>query len=526
MTVRVVDPRPSFASLWQRAVAVAPDNTFLAYEGADGELRNWTYREFDDLTARLGSRFDELGVCPGDSVHVALANCPTFVAVWLATALRGLVLIPSDPRSTSRELRTHIERTKPVVGVCSTANAAAYVAASDGMETIESAEAAEIDQALLGEPATGGASVSPTWSDRAAVLFTSGTTSAPKGVVVTQGNYAFTARVMAAAARLTPPDRFLVALPLFHANAQYYCIAPAIATASTVCLVPRFSARNYLAQAARLRATHVSLFAAPIRMILARGATPISGLSIRHAWYAQRLSIDEFEAIGTLLGCRPRELYGMTELMGGVVSGPATAAWSEAIGYPTLGCRIGTRAPDEHADDEEGGIGRELVVAGRRGIELCDGYLDDPETTAASWEGEWFKTGDLVETAEDGSLRFAGRRGETLKVAGENVSILEVEAVLNSHPAVQESAVVGEPDPVRDEVPVAFVVVQDGAATSAEALVDFCAERLSPAKRPRSVNLIAELPRTSVGKIRRHRLRPPGREPKGISESDAGRHSQ
>lgn len=156
----------------------------------------------------------------------------------------------------------------------------------------------------------------------------------------------------------------------------------------------------------------------------------------------------------------------------------------------------------------------EIVVGGERGRRVFAGYLDDAETTARSFDGDWFRTDDLAWLDAEGRFRFAGRRGDVLKVAGENVSIVEVESVLAAHPAVFEAAVVGEPDPVRDEVPMAYVVLRE-TATGAEAqeLTAWCAARLSPAKRPREIRFVPELPRTSVGKIRKFMLAQGQRRP-------------
>jgi crotonobetaine/carnitine-CoA ligase len=338
-------------------------------------------------------------------------------------------------------------------------------------------------------------------------MFTSGTTSAPKGVVVTQANYAFAGDVMAAAASLSAVDRQLVVLPMFHANAQYYSFASAISVGASVALMSAFSATRFLEQAARHRATHASLFAAPMRMILAKGAEAVPDITLRHCWYAQNVTLDQYETLSELLGCRPRQLYGMTETIPAVLTNRAMAPIPHSMGEPTLGCRVDLRTVD--ADDpvppgEEG----EVVVGGDQGSTIFAGYLDDAKTTEASFRGGWFRTGDLATRDADGRYYFVGRRGDVLKVAGENVSTVEVETVIADHPSVLEAAVVGMPDEIRDEVPVAHVVLAPGAPhASARDLATWCEERLAPAKRPRAIFFVDELPRTSVGKIRKFLLK-------------------
>jgi crotonobetaine/carnitine-CoA ligase len=139
---------------------------------------------------------------------------------------------------------------------------------------------------------------------------------------------------------------------------------------------------------------------------------------------------------------------------------------------------------------------------------LFAGYLDDPETTRASFDGTWFLTGDRAHREVDGRFIFDGRRSDVLKVAGENVSTVEVEQVIGAFPGVLEVAVVGHPDEIRDEVPVAFVVAQDPADPPDVAeLHVWCEQRLAKSKRPRDITLVDQLPRTSVGKIRKFLLR-------------------
>jgi crotonobetaine/carnitine-CoA ligase len=498
---------PTFAARWRQAVDARGSATFLVFEAPDGSTTEWTYAEFDALVARVAGGLVERGVERGSAVHLVLTNSPAFVAVWLACTRLGAWIVPSDPGATAPELAGHITRTKPTVGICSTERRETYGAARPHMPVIAVDEADTHLDPLAGAPVAWSARPEPQPLDRAAVMFTSGTTSAPKGVVVTQANYAFAGDAMAAAAQLTQDDRQLVVLPLFHANAQYYSFASAISAGASVALMHTFSASQFLAQAARHQATHASLFAAPMRMILARGATPVAGMRLRHCWYAQNVTDDQYETLSSLLGCRPRQLYGMTETIPAVLTNRALDPVPALMGEPTLGCRVDVRRQDDGGPVADGEIG-EVVVAGTAGITLFDGYLDDEATTSASYRDGWFRTGDLARRDADGRYAFAGRRSDVLKVAGENVSVVEVEAVLAEHPSVLEAAVVGEPDPIRDEVPVGFVVQHpERPPVTPDELMAWCEERLAKSKRPRRIELVDELPRTSVGKIRKFLLK-------------------
>jgi crotonobetaine/carnitine-CoA ligase len=505
-----------FGDVWADAVITAPDSSFLRFESSSGEVREWSYGEFDLLVGRMATALVEAGAMPGDAVHLALTNSPAFVAAWLATIRLGAWVVPSDPMGRTPELAGHIERTRPTVGLYADSRGEEYLAAAGDLQTIAFDEADTDLGQLDGKPHTD-------WPrlhirDRAAEMFTSGTTGRPKGVEITQANYAFAGKVMAEAAGLQSHHRQLVVLPLFHANAQYYSFASAIWAGASVALMHTFSASQFLAQAAQHRATHASLFAAPIRMILARGANPVEGLQLEHCWYAMNISDDQYEVMSGLLGCKPRQLYGMTETIPAVLTDEAVDPLPSSMGYTTPGCLVDVHDTNG-ASTPDGEVG-EIVVGGERGVTLFAGYLDDPATTAASFDGDWFRTGDRARRDADGRYFFDGRRADVLKVGGENVSTVEVEQVLAAHPAGLEAAVIGMPDPVRDEVPVAFVVATDPARPpTTQELFDWCTERLAKSKRPRDISFVDELPRTSVGKIRKFLLKDPTAE---ISGKGAG----
>jgi crotonobetaine/carnitine-CoA ligase len=409
----------------------------------------------------------------------------------------------------SAELAGHLARTRPVVGVCAAERSDVYRAAVDAAEArdlrVIEVDEADVDLVPFGTLELGDwPVVAPL--DRAAVMFTSGTTGLPKGVEITQANYAFAGKVMAEAAGLRPEHRQIVVLPLFHANAQYYSFASAIWVGASVALMPTFSASGFVEQVRRHRATHASLFAAPMRMILARGVTDDTRpVALEHCWFAQNITDDQHATLTRVFGCAPRQLYGMTETIPAVLTDEAEHPVPSSMGFVSPGCEVDVHDADG-ASVAPGVVG-EIVVGGERGITLFAGYLDMPEVTADSFRGRWFRTGDRATRDADGRYVFDGRRSDVLKVAGENVSIVEVESVLSAHPGVLEAAVVGRPDPVRDEVPVAFVVARDPARPpSLDSLRSWCEEHLAKAKRPHEITLLDELPRTSVGKIRKFLL--------------------
>ena len=454
----------SFSEVWERTLKNHSDDVFLIFENLESDTVKWTYSDFNKEVSKIASLLLKHDVKSGDSIHLALANCPVFIAVWLAAIRLGAWIVPSDPMGSAEDLMSHIERTRPKVGFCAKSRSEVYQKACGNLPFIE------IDEMSVTPELCNFSEVeswpTPNALDRAAVMFTSGTTGLPKGVEITQANYAFAGHAMALAASLTSDDRQFVVLPLFHATR--------------------------------------SIIAAPIRMILARGE-PVDGLKLRHCWFAQNITQEQYETVTEWFGCRPRQLYGMTETIPAVLTDERNDPDPSSMGLVTSGCLVDLQRPDgTSVDTDEVG---EIVVGGEVGITIFNGYLDAPDVTNESFRDGWFLTGDRAKRDIDGKFFFDGRRSDVLKVSGENVSIVEVESVLAEHPEVLEAAVVGMPDDIRDEVPVAFVVPVPGKDfPSLEDLSDWCEKRLTKAKRPQKITFLDELPRTSVGKIRKYLL--------------------
>ncbi|WP_349827582.1 class I adenylate-forming enzyme family protein [Brevibacterium litoralis] len=520
---RTPDP-DTFAALWETTVAAHGARVFLTFRDATHPDATWTYAAFDRAVRTFADRLRAHGVGRGDTVHLCLANSPVFVAAWLATSRLGACMVPVDPSSGRTELGTQIARTSAALTVTTTDRATELGAdLPDHPVLVVTGDAADLGPGGVADasPATAAeapAEIGP--DDRIAIMFTSGTTSQPKGVVLTQANYAYTARTMAELAGLRPEHRWLVVLPLFHGNAQFYCFASAIAVGASVALTHAFSASGWAAQARELAATHASLFAAPIRMILARTPEGTAPLSLTHVWFAQNLSQGHHARFGALCGVHPRQLYGMTETTAVATAQSPERAGPDTIGPAVPGRRIDLVDPATGEPTAEGpGV---IVVHGVRGRDLFLEYMDAPEINARVFgraedgtgeEGaghDTFSTGDLARRDAAGVFTFVGRVDDVVKVSGENVSLTEVEAALAEAPGVLEVAVVAEPDPVRDVVPHAFVVPQDPAEPPSVATLEaFAAARLPKASRPRHWTTVGSLPRTSVGKIRRFQLQKP-----------------
>ncbi|WP_206516214.1 class I adenylate-forming enzyme family protein [Brevibacterium linens] len=521
----------TFAQLWSTAATQAADREFLLFRDRTGHVTSWTYREFDRIVDRTAVALTDRGVRPGTAIHLCLKNCPGFVAVWLAAARIGAWIVPVDPDSAKADIASQISRVAPVLGICSTDRGDVYrrgAAEHPQLVILEVSETAAdvaagapLLQALTTStgrdaehPSPGmddASGVEPGPEDRLAVMFTSGTTSQPKGVVLTQANYLEVADRMAAAADLQAHHRWYVTLPLFHANAQYYCFSSAIRAGASVALTAGFSASRWVEWARELEVTHASLFAAPIRMILAR--TPVAQVpaELTHVWYAQNLAPDHHVSFAEIVGVAARQLYGMTETIAIVSYDQSEPPRCDVIGQPLEGRRVELLDPLTREPVAVGESGM-IAVAGTRGKDLFLEYLDDPATTDRAFHTgadgtDWLLTGDLARRDDEGVLSFVGRVDDVIKVSGENVSLTEVEAALAQAPGVLEVAVVAVPDPIRDVVPHAYVVPAEAAAgVDLPTLAQWAEENLSPAARPREWHVLDELPRTSVGKIRRFKI--------------------
>ena len=510
-----------------------PDAPFLLFERAPGDVVTLTYADMDARADRAANLLRAHGVSPGGRFGVQLANCIEFFDLWFGAAKAAAVMVPNNPLSTADELAYVFAHAGIELTVCSPDLLDPVLAAHKllpdggaGSRVLVTGSAGTGAEGAEGyQTALDGASADPV--DAAAgplavlgVLYTSGTTSRPKGVLVTNANYLHVGESVAEYLRLRPADRGLIVLPMFHGNAQYYSTMSALVTGASLGLAPKFSASRWSEQATALGATYASLFAAPIRMILAAEPSPADRAhALRITMFAQNVTDDQVAGFERRFGVPLAQLYGMTETIAPPLLNPLYGERrNHTIGRPALGASVRLVAEDGETDVAPGEVG-EILVGGVPGVTLMAGYLDNPDATAAAMSPDgvgptrpgaarvWLHSGDNARMDADGYLHFVDRGKDVIKRAGENVSSGEVERVLNEHPAVFESAAIGVPDEMRDESIKMFVVLHEGAAVTEDELIAWSAARLAKFKVPGAVEFVAGLPRTSVGKIQKHILR-------------------
>ena len=481
-----------------------PDRLFVIAEDADGGVRRWTWREFDAEVNRAAHLLLARGVKPGDKFNLHLGNGPEFLVFWLAAARTGTVMVPTNPVSTADEMAYVLAHSEARLSVTEPRYREPIVAIRDRCADLgDVVDAVPLDALLAGYAETPpDIRVMP--ADEISIQYTSGTTSKPKGVVLTHANYVYGGEVMEKAMRVGPDDRHLVVLPLFHAGAQLHAVLPMLLAGGSLVTVDRFSASRFVEQAIRYDATLAALFAAPIRMLLAQPrSTDDKRTRLRAASYAQNITRQQWEQWHERFGTRLMQIWGMTETMSLPLMHPLDLpAKPLAMGMPVLGYDV--KVIDDHGEELPPGTVGELVVRGEPGVSLMKGYFKNEIATAEALRDGWLRTGDNAIMDEDGWFFFVDRKKDMIKRAGENVSASEVEETLKQHPAVFDAAVVGVADPMRDQTIKAYVIRHAHATVSADELIAWCGVRLSPFKIPEIVEFRDAFPRTSVGKIQKH----------------------
>jgi len=462
---------------------------------------SWTYAELAGAALEHAALLDRNGVEPGDRVAVWAQPDLSTAAAMIGNTVAGVVTVPLNPKLGSSELAHIYNDSNPKLSFC--------------------AERHEMPHEIAGAPslraayAPGSASLPALPIDKspALILYTSGTTGPPKGVVLTRRNIAANLDALAEAWEWTERDTVVHSLPLIHAHGLVLGLLGSLRVGGALQYVPRFTSESIGEALVDPRHEQTMLFAVPTMFRrIAEAAEHDGGLcdALRRPRLlvsgSAGLPLREHERIKTLTGRGVHERYGLTETLINCGVPASHAPMPGYVGPPLPGVELKLVDDQRHEIDahDDQTIG-EVVV---RSAAVSPGYLNRDDATAAVLDDEgWFHTGDLATRAEDGAIRILGRRGtDLIKTGGYRVGAGEIEACLLGHPSVREVAVVGVPDADLGQRIAAFVVLRPGEIEDPAALTGFVAEHLSPHKRPRDVHFTTELPRNAMGKVQKNRL--------------------
>jgi crotonobetaine/carnitine-CoA ligase len=497
----------NFPAAFAYRASLDPSQECLVDVNAGAPTRRWSYGELDRAADEVAAGLAAVGVGRGDRVVLRLRNTGEFLLALLGTLRAGAIAVPTIRQYSADELAfalTDCEAACLIFDDEDRAPIEAVVPA--GVRVFHAgapADAADALAELRGQDAPGeelgiGAPHQEIdASDDALIFYTSGTTSKPKGVVLSHGGVLDSCLLNAEAWRMRASDRSYVVLPLFHCNALFMQTIPALLSGATAILGDRYSASRYLDECREHRITLANITAGAIRSLLAQPAGPGDrDHEIRLLTFGLPLHGEEIEAAEARYGFPVRMCYGLTESAAGGTRGPLhidpRSGW-QSLGPAQSGWEVAIGDPDgKHLPPGEVG---EILF---RGPGLMSRYWGRPELTAETLRDGWLRTGDLGTIDDAGFAHFHSREKDMLKPKGENVAASEIELALERHPAVTEAAVVGLFDPHHEERVVAVVA---GEPCADEELGTHCGELLAPFKVPSEYVWVDELPKTSIGKI-------------------------
>jgi malonyl-CoA/methylmalonyl-CoA synthetase len=479
----------NLVTLFDQSLTGRRDKPALEFEGT-----RLTFGDLDARSNRMAQALRRRGLERGDRLCVYLPNCIELIDLYLACVKLGVIFVPINILYRSREI-AHIltdAMPKAAVGI-DKGPAGAGLWRVDELIEQAAGEAAERPQIPLDG------------DDAAAMVYTSGTTGASKGAILTHENFAANAVNLLACWRISENDRLLLPLPLFHVHGLGNGLHCWLASGCHMRLLPRFERHKAVEEFLTCRPTlffgvptmYVRLLEAP-----AAEAAEIGRRMRLFVSGSAPLPVQVLEEFRALFAHTILERYGMTEalmIMSNPYEGERRAG---TVGFPLPG--VSVRLLDEEGRQVPDGVTGEVHL---KGPNVFSGYWRREQATREAFRDGWFRTGDLAARSADGYYTLEGRKSDLIISGGFNIYPREIEEFLAEQPEVAEAAVIGVADRVRGEIPVAYIVPRGEFA--AELVEARCRERLASYKIPNRFIVVESLPRTALGKVQKHLLPPP-----------------
>ena len=505
-------------SIFRSHAGEQPDRLWLSYESSDETRPQWSFSGFLETVHKAVNLLQALGIGTGDVVNLHLTNHPAFPQVILAASYLGAIVLPTSPSCSTEELRYFLQHSDAKLVITQAKYLASVEAVAketcsilllqDGYLPDSSYRCYEAELERQSNTVSNGKGATDSVVQ---LLYTSGTTSRPKAVMLTNANFIYGSEVFRAATSLRMEDRHLIALPLYHSAAQCHALWPSVIAGCSVSILSRFSASRFFEQAATHGGTMAALFGAPLRMLLNQPERASDRAHrLRNVTYAQNLTPAQYEEWHRRFGAPLQQLWGMTEICALPIMSPLSGERRlMAMGRPVLGYEV--KIVDESGQQLPPNVAGQLIVRGRPGHSLMKGYLKDSAATDKTLRqingATWLFSGDTATYDEAGFFYFLDRSSDMIKRSGLNISTSEVESVIASLEGVADVCVCGLPDPTRDESVTAVVVRKPQAQLTPDQVRSHCAAYLAAHKVPERIEFFEILPRTSVGKVRKNIVR-------------------
>jgi crotonobetaine/carnitine-CoA ligase len=492
--------RRTIPDLLRLAVDEVPDKAWLVSD----ELQ-LTYAEALEQVQRGANALRSAGIGRADRVLVTARNTADYVLAWLALMDVGAIQVPLNPKSTEDELAGFVRQVTPSLTITDASLATVVDAACAQADT--QTAVLDISDLFDAEPDTRAPhAVKP--EDVAVMIPTSGTTGRSKLVMQTHLAYVMAAEGFPFWLELTPDDRLMTSLPLFHINAPAYSILGSLAARASVAVLPAFSAIGFIDDARRFGATEFNSIGAMLEILMRQPERADDADNpLRLCYTGPSPDEDRQKQIERRFGFEIKCGYALSESPYGLVWRRGTRPYG-TLGsprqHPELGEINEARVLDGDRFADVGEIG-ELEL---RNPVIMRGYYEMPEETEAARHDGWLRTGDLVQVNGDGTYTFIGRTKEVIRRRGENLSPVEVEAALERHPGVAEAAVIGVPSDLSEEDVKTFVVASPDGGLDLADLHEFARTHLAAFKVPRYIEIVLELPHTPTGRLAKHQLDP------------------
>ncbi len=486
-----------------------PDKVMTIFEGVPT-----TYREMADRAAALAGGLAARGISQGDVVALLSYNCPEFLEALFAANYLGAIAMPINWRLAAPEVRYILDHSGAAAIVCDQSLLQLANAATAGLEETlvraiisETAESGWTTLDELRSRSDTAPRVAAAADDVHRLMYTSGTTGRPKGVMLTHANLAWKNHAHTIEFGFTDADLGLACGPLYHVGALDLTTTSLIAAGATTIVHRSFEASEVVTEIERSRVSTVWLAPAMVNAIMALPDIEQRDLSSVRVIIngGEKMPIPLIERIQRVFpSAWFADAYGLTETVSGDTFLDRDSILSKlgSVGRPCLYLELDVW--DEDGNSVAAGEQGEIVM---RGPKVFKGYWRDDDATAAAFARGWFHTGDIGVLDDDGYLFIVDRLKDMIVSGGENIASSEIERVLYEHDSVLEAAVVGRPDDRWGEVPVAFVALRPGADVTSDALIDHCGAQLARFKVPKAITFIASLPRNPSGKVLKRELR-------------------